>query len=186
MKKQAMNPWHDVNIGKNCPKVVNAIVEIPMGSRNKYEFEKETGLIRLDRTLFSSVLYPGDYGFIPKTLWEDNDPLDILILTRFPSYPLVVIEAKPIGVVNMVDENESDDKILAIPTGDPFFRDIEDISELAHHTMREIRHFFEIYKELQDKVVRVQRFLGKKEAFETIEKGRELYEKKFPEKSKRL
>lgn len=173
------NPWKDIKIGKDAPKIVNAVVEIPFGSRNKYELDKETGMIKLDRVIYSSVLYPGDYGFIPQTLWEDDDPLDVLILTRFPSYPLTIIEVRPIGLLNMVDENERDDKIIAVPTGDPFYNNIQSLKDLEEHILKEIRNFFEIYKDLQGKQVNVERLLDRDDAYKTIEFSHKEFNKKM-------
>lgn len=174
-----MHPWHDVPIGKKFPQEINAVVEIPKGSRNKYELDKKIGMIRLDRTIYSSVLYPGDYGFVPQTMWEDKDPMDILILNRFPSFPLVIMGARPIGLMKMVDEKESDDKIIAVPVSDPFYKTIKEISELPPHTKREIKHFFEIYKELQHKSVKVNKFMGRNYALSALKKAQKLYQKKY-------
>ena len=177
-----MDPWKDIETGRKVPEIVNAIVEIPMGSRNKYEFDKKTSLIRLDRVVYSSVSYPGDYGFIPQTLWEDGDPLDVLIITRFPSHPLVIMEVRPIGVMNLIDDSERDDKIIAVPVGDPFFENIKDIDELSPHILEEITNFFEIYKQLQKKTVKVERLLNREEAYKSIEHGMKLFKERFGNK----
>ncbi|MDK2849648.1 MAG: inorganic pyrophosphatase [Candidatus Woesearchaeota archaeon] len=177
-----MDPWKDIETGRNVPKVVNAVIEIPMGSRNKYELDKKTGLIKLDRVVYSSVSYPGDYGFIPQTLWDDGDPLDVLVITRFPSHPLVLMEVRPIGVMKIIDDSERDDKIIAVPLGDPFFEKINDVKELQPHILEEIKNFFEIYKQLQNKVVKVEKLLNRKEAYKSIERAVKLFKKKFEKK----
>ncbi len=174
-----MDPWKDIAVGKDVPRVVNAVIEIPMGSRNKYELDKETGLIRLDRVVYSSVSYPGDYGFIPRTLWEDGDPLDVLVITRFSSHPLIIMEVRPIGVMQIIDDSERDDKIIAVPVGDPFFNKVEDVNDLEPHILDEIKNFFEIYKQLQNKVVKVEKLLSREEAYKSIEHGIKLFKEKY-------
>lgn len=150
-----MNPWHDVDYGEDVPEEVNVIIEVPKNSTLKYELDKETGLIQLDRVLYSAVHYPGDYGFIPRTYWEDNDPLDILVLSNFPVYPLTIVRARPIGVIHLTDNNENDDKIIAVHARDPRFDRYRDITDVPEHVMAEIKHFFETYKQLQQKQVKV-------------------------------
>ncbi|MBS3117847.1 inorganic diphosphatase [Candidatus Woesearchaeota archaeon] len=170
-----MNVWHDVSPGENIPEEFEAFIETPAGSRNKYELDKKTGLLRLDRVLYSPVHYPGDYGFIPRTVWFDNDPVDVLVLTHHPVTPGVLMGARPIGVLRMLDKNEEDDKIIAVPIDDPKFNEIKDISQISEHQKKEIKHFFEIYKTLQKVEVKVFDYLGAKEAKETIKKGLKLY-----------
>ena len=174
-----MHTWHDINPGNNSPEIVNAIIEIPKGSKAKYELDKETGLLKLDRVLFSSVHYPANYGFIPQTLCYDNDPLDILILSQINIEPLCLVDAKVIGVMHMVDGNESDDKIIAVAANDPSLNHIEDISELPTHITKELQNFFEEYKKLERKEVDVKGFQNKKTALEIVEKNIEMYQKKF-------
>ena len=177
-----MNPWHDVDYGKDVPEEVNAIIEVPKNSTLKYELDKETGLIMLDRVLYSAVHYPGDYGFIPKTYWEDNDPLDILVISNFAVYPLTIVKARPIGVLHMVDNDEADDKIIAVHAGDPRFDRYRDISDVPEHVMAEIRHFFETYKQLQEKQVKVLSIQNAAVARKLVMQGIEKYNVKFAKK----
>lgn len=147
--------WRDLPPGPRAPEVVTAVIEIPAKSRNKYELDKESGLIRLDRVLYSSVHYPGDYGFIPRTLHEDNDPMDILVRINEPTFPGCLIEARPIGVLRMLDKGEPDDKILAVPTNDPFHNEYYDIADIPQHYLKEVEHFFHVYKDLEGKRVQI-------------------------------
>ena len=148
-----IHPWHHLAPGKHPPEEVTAVVEIPSGSRNKYELDKESGLLRLDRVLYSAVHYPGDYGFIPRTLAEDNDPCDILVLLNEPTFPGCQIDARPIGVLKMLDRGELDYKILAVPSQDPFYHEYFDIADIPQHYLKEVEHFFHIYKDLEGKRV---------------------------------
>lgn len=174
-----MNPWHDVSLGSDIPHVFPAIIEVPKGSKNKYELDKETGLIRVDRVLFSSVQYPANYGFIPKTYCEDNDPLDVLVLGQEPVYPLTILIAKPIGLMKMSDQGESDDKIIAVHANDPEYSHYSSITELPPHRMAEVKRFFEDYKALENKTVVVEEFLGATHATKSLEAAIELYKTKF-------
>lgn len=173
------NPWHDVSIGSHMPDVVNAIVEIPKDSKVKYELDKESGLLKLDRFLYSAVHYPGDYGFIPQTLWEDGDPLDIIILTGRPVYPMTLAETRPIGVLRMIDDGEKDDKIIAVYNHDPRFAEIEGMKDVPKHIIAELKHFFETYKQLQGKHCKILEILDKKDAHKSILDGKKLYTLKF-------
>jgi len=175
MQKESLNPWHLVDPGKNIPTIVNTIIEIPKGSKAKYELDKESGLLKLDRVLFSAVHYPANYGFIPQTYCEDNDPLDILVICSIDVDPLCIIETKVLGVMHMVDEDMKDDKIIGVAKNDVALNYINELSELPPHTMVELQRFFEDYKKLENKVVTVKNFLGKKEAFEIINESRALY-----------
>lgn len=173
------NPWHDVHYGKKAPLEVNAIIEVPKSSILKYELDKDSGLMKLDRPLYSAVHYPGDYGFIPQTYWDDDDPLDIIIISNFPVYPNTIVKARPIGLLDMYDGEERDDKIIAVHATDPRFNGIASVEDLPDHVILEIRHFFETYKELQDKKVKVLSIKDLDSAKECINKGIKLYEEKF-------
>lgn len=173
------NPWHDASIGENAPEVVDAVIEIPKNSKAKYELDKATGMIRLDRVLYSSMMYPQNYGFIPQTLGEDNDPLDILVLSQINIRPLCLVEAKVIGVMHMVDGGEDDDKIIAVAKDDMSVAHIESIEDLPQHFEDELLNFFELYKTLEEKEVRVDKLQGKEKAIEIINASIELYNKKF-------
>jgi inorganic pyrophosphatase len=170
-----MHPWHDVEIGEDAPSIVNAIIEIPKGSKAKYELDKKSGLIKMDRILFSSVHYPANYGFIPQSYCEDNDPLDILVLGQETAVPLCIMRAKPIGVMKMTDQGEADDKIIAVHDDDPEFSDVNSLDDLPPHRIKEIRRFFEDYKMLENKIVKVEKFFDRAEAFKVIDAARILY-----------
>jgi inorganic pyrophosphatase len=171
------NPWHSVSPGKKIPELVNTIIEIPKGSKGKYELDKESGLLKLDRVLYSSVHYPANYGFIPRTYCDDKDPLDILVICSIDVDPLCIIESKVIGVMRMVDDDEEDDKIIAVAQNDMAVNYINNISELPPHTIVELRRFFEDYKKLEHKHVVVEEFLNREEAYRIINQAVELYEK---------
>ena len=170
-----MNPWHDVEIGAQAPSIFNAIIEIPIGSSVKYELDKSTGLLRVDRVLYSSVHYPANNGFIPRTYCDDRDPLDVLVLGQEEVVPLCIVRAKAIGVMQMIDQNEEDDKIIAVHADDPEYRDYRDISELPEHRLKSLQRFFEDYKALENKQVKVERFMGRIDACNIIERGIKLY-----------
>jgi len=172
-----MNLWHDVNPGE--AKKMNVVVEIPRGSNNKYEIDKETGLIKLDRVLHSAQVFPFDYGFVPKTLWDDGDALDVIILTTNPLPPGILVNARPVGIMGMIDGGEADDKVIAVPTDDPRWNHAQDLEDLNKHTIKEIQHFFETYKKLQNKEVQVTGFKGAAEAQVAFERSRKLYQEKF-------
>ena len=174
-----MHPWHEVEIGEKAPQILNAIIEIPKGSKAKYELDKKSGLIKMDRILFSSVQYPANYGFIPQSYCDDNDPLDILVLGQETAVPLCIMRAKPIGVMKMIDQGEADDKIIAVHADDPEFSHIKSMQDLPPHRAREIQRFFEDYKQLEDKVVKVEKFFDQKEAIRIIEAAFSLYKKTF-------
>ncbi len=174
------HPWHQVSAGKNVPEVVSAIIEIPKGSKAKYEIDKDSGLLKLDRVLFSSVMYPANYGFIPQTYCDDKDPLDILVICSVDVYPMSIIEAKVIGVMHMVDNGEQDDKIIAVAANDMSVNYINDISELPPHTMKEIVRFFSDYKTLEGKNVTIEKWLGVSYAHKVITESIELYQSTFP------
>jgi len=173
------NPWHDVSYGEDAPNIVNGIIEIPKGSRAKYELDKDSGMIKLDRVLYSSVYYPANYGFIPRTYCDDHDPLDILVICQIDLIPMCLVEAKVIGVMRMIDGGEADDKIIAVAAGDPSVNHINDISELPQHFISEMRSFFEDYKKLENKTVIVEEFQDNVVAKEIVQKAIEDYNEKF-------
>jgi len=171
-----MHPWHDTYIDDAQIAVAfPAVIEIPKGSTNKYELDKETGLLRLDRVLHSAVYYPADYGFIPRTYCDDGDPLDVLVLGQEPVYPLTIVEARAIGVMRMRDEKGIDDKIVGISVRDPAFADYFDHTQLPAHVLRQVRRFFQDYKVLEDKKVVVEDLLGPADALGVIRDALELY-----------
>jgi len=171
------NPWHNVFYGDKSPNIVNAVIEIPQNSKGKFELDKESGLLKLDRVLFSSVHYPANYGFIPQTYCEDKDPLDILVITSIELPPLCLIEARVIGVMRMVDQGEADDKIIAVANNDMSMYHILNIEDLPSHTTNQMRRFFEDYKKLENKEVVVEEFFGKEIAFDIINDSIALYNK---------
>jgi inorganic pyrophosphatase len=172
-----MHPWHEVEIGTDAPTIINAIIEIPKGSKIKYELDKKSGLIKVDRVLFSSVHYPANYGFIPQTYCDDHDPLDILVLGQEAVAPLSIMRAKPIGVMKMVDQGEADDKIIAVHADDPEYAHYNSIDELPPHRLTEVKRFFEDYKALEKKAVVVEKFLGENEARNIVRSSIECYAK---------
>ncbi|DBB18690.1 hypothetical protein WJX82_010556 [Trebouxia sp. C0006] len=184
-RSSASHPWHDLAIGSDAPNKFNAVIEIPKGSKVKYELDKETGMLYIDRVLYSSVVYPHNYGFIPQTLCEDNDPLDVLVLMQAPVVPMSFLRAKPIGVMQMIDQGEQDDKIIAVHADDPEFRDYDDINQLPKHRLAEIRRFFEDYKKNEHKEVKVDEFLGAELARKTITESMAMYDENYLPKRKR-
>ena len=162
-------------IGSKAPDVVNAVIEIPLECSTKYEYDKDLHVFRLDRNLFSPVHYPGDYGFIPSTLGDDGDPLDILVLVDTPSFPGCLMEARPIGVLEMIDQGLGDEKILAVGTGNPRYKDVSNYADIYPHMLREITHFFSIYKDLEGKQVEVHGWKDAQEARKIITKAQQAY-----------
>jgi len=154
---------------------MNVIIEIPRGVKNKYEIDKETGLIKLDRVNHTAQAYPFDYGFVPQTLWDDGDALDVVLLTTEPLFPGLLLEARPVGIMHMIDGGEADEKVIAVPTGDPRFKDVRDIKDVNQHTLKEISHFFATYKQLQEKVVEVGEFEGVDAAKTAFDRAVKLY-----------
>ena len=175
-----MNLWHDVPRGNNVPEELNCIIEIPKGSPNKYEIDKETGLIALDRANYSSAPYPFDYGFVPQTLWDDGDALDIVIPSTFPLATGILVRVRPVAVMEMIDDGESDYKVIAVPVDDRRWDDVTDLEHLNKHNVKEWVHFFETYKELKEKdvVVTIKDIKGRDAAIEAINKSIRLYEEK--------
>jgi inorganic pyrophosphatase len=166
---------YDLDPGMHSPEIVRMIVEIPMNSANKYEYDGKLGVFRLDRALYSPMHYPGDYGFIPGTLAEDNDPMDVLVLVQEPSFTGCLIEVRPVGVLNMEDQAEGDQKILAVPTQNPRYDQIHTVDQIFSHVRREIEHFFEIYKELEGRKTRIAGWGGPMEARKAIVDSRTRY-----------
>ncbi|HUX35129.1 MAG TPA: inorganic diphosphatase [Gemmatimonadaceae bacterium] len=174
-----MNLWRDLPPGINPPEEVTAVIEIPQGSRNKYELDKPTGLIKLDRVLYSAVHYPADYGFIPRTLHDDGDPMDVLVLLKEETFPGCLIDVRPLGVLHMVDRGEPDDKILAVPTHDPYSSEYFDIADIPQHLLKEVAQFFVSYKELEGKHVEIAGWGKSGEAMRLITRSIALYDQAY-------
>ncbi len=171
-----MNIWHDISPKRITPEDFYAVIEISKGDKNKYELDKETGLLKLDRVLFTSTHYPANYGFIPRTFADDGDPLDVLVLCSETILPLTLVECKPIGMLNMIDGDSRDEKIIAVPFNDPNYNCYNDIKDLPKHVFEEIRHFFSVYKSLENgKETSVAEVSGAKKAKDTIKKCIECY-----------
>lgn len=143
------HPWHELEAGPNAPAEMNVVVEIPRGSRNKYELDKNTGMYRLDRVLYSAVHYPGDYGFFPRTYAQDDDPLDALVMVSVPTFPGCVIDVRPIGIFRMTDRDEMDEKVLCVPSKDPLYAEYRSLADVPPHFLKEVEHFFSVYKDLE-------------------------------------
>ncbi|CAK9869491.1 unnamed protein product [Sphagnum tenellum] len=171
----AAHPWHDLEIGPDAPAVFNCVIEIGKGSKVKYELDKKSGLIKVNRVLYSSVVYPHNYGFIPRTLCEDSDPLDVLVIMQEPVLPGCFLRARAIGLMPMIDQGEKDDKIIAVCADDPEYRHYKDIKELPPHRLAEIRRFFEDYKKNENKEVAVDDFLGAESAVKAIDHSMDVY-----------
>ncbi len=172
-----MNLWTEFETGSDIPNKVNAVIEIAKGSRNKYEYVKEANVFKLDRVLFSPFFYAMDYGFIPQTLYDDGDPMDIMVMMNEPTFPGCIIEARPIGLFKMVDKGQHDDKILAVPCDDPYFADYKDIKDVPAHYLKEVAHFFDQYKKLEGKSVTVVGWEGADAAKKALLHSIELYKK---------
>ena len=163
-----MPNYLELPAGPGAPQLINAVIEIPLQSSNKYEYDKDLHVFRLDRNLYSPVHYPGDYGFIPSTLGDDGDPLDVLVLVDEPSFTGCIMEVRPIGVLEMTDQGKGDEKVLAVATGNPRYKDVNNYSEIYPHILREITHFFEIYKDLEHKRVEVHGWKDAGFAYELV------------------
>ncbi len=174
-----LHPWHGINPGEGAPRIVTAVIEIPQGSRAKYEIDKASGLLKMDRVIYSSFYYPINYGFIPQTYGGDKDPLDILVITSLAIQPLCLVEAKVIGVMQMIDGGDADDKIIAVANNDPSVNHYNNIEELPDHFFNELRHFFEEYKKLEKKTVVVEEFGDKTKALSIITDAINFYDETF-------
>lgn len=174
-----MNIWHDINPERIKKDDFVAVIEISKGGRNKYELDKETGILKLDRVLYTATHYPANYGFIPRTYAGDNDPLDVLVLCQEKIVSMAMVEVYPIGVLKMIDSYEFDEKIIAVPKNDPYLNMYKDITEVPEHIAAEIKHFFEVYKQLEGKQTMVDKIMGREEAERIIEECIENYNKNF-------
>ena len=174
-----INAWRDLSPGKHPPELVSAVVEIPAGSRNKYELDKESGLIKLDRVLYSAVHYPGDYGFIPRSLHLDGDPCDVLVLINEPTFPGCLIDVRPIGVLKMLDRGEPDDKVLCVPANDPFYGEYFDIADIPQHYLKEVEHFFHIYKDLEGRRVQTVGWEKSEAALRVVSESIDRYRERY-------
>jgi len=175
-----LHPWHGADYGDKAPQLVKAVIEIPQGSHTKYEVDKNTGLLKLDRIIYSSFHYPVNYGFIPQTLGQDNDPLDILVMCSESIQPLCLVEATVIGNMQMIDNGEIDDKIIAVATNDPGINFYSDVDQLPRHFIAVLRNFFEQYKVLENKKVEIDEFQDKEAAYKVISEAINLYKTRFP------
>ncbi|MHB1440685.1 MAG: inorganic diphosphatase [Cuniculiplasma sp.] len=171
--------WITTLPGDKAPEEFNAVIETPKGSRNKYEVNKEGQGVLLDRVLHSSVMYPADYGFVPRTYYDDGDPIDVLVLTSFPLYPGIIVKCRPVGVMHMIDGGERDDKIIAVASKDPAFNDIKDINDVNTHLLKEIKNFFETYKVLEGKKTTVSDYGNAEEAKKQVEESMKKFDEKF-------
>lgn len=174
-----MNLWHDISPGKNIPDEINVIIEISKGSKNKYEIDKETGLIALDRAMKTAQDYPFDYGFVPQTYWDDDDALDVIVLTTYPLAPGILVKVRPVGIMNMIDGGDADDKIISVPVDDPRWDEVQDLENINKHTIKEMEHFFSTYKTIENKEVKVTGFKDASEAKKALARSMELYNNKF-------
>jgi inorganic pyrophosphatase len=172
--------WHNLSSGPSAPDIVYVVVEVPKGGHNKYEYSKSAGVIKLDRVLYSPLYYPGDYGFIPQTYYGDGDPLDILVMMEEPSFPGCVIEARPVGMLRLLDRGENDDKVLAVPASDPHYEDYKDLEDLPRHYPKAVEHFFITYKHLQNAQVDSQGWVGAAEAKKAVLSAMKSYRETFP------
>lgn len=170
-----MNLWHDISAGDNAPEIVNVIIENAKGSKNKYEIDKKTGLLKLDRAMKTSQDFPFDYGFVPRTLWEDGDALDVVVLSTYPLNPGILVEVRPVGVAKMIDSGESDYKIISVPKHDPRWEQVKDLKDVNPYTLKEIKHFFETYKTIEGKKVEIKGYESRKAALQAVKKSQKLY-----------
>lgn len=177
-----LHPWHDIPTGPDAPGVLTAVVEIPRFERNKYELDKALGLYRLDRVLYSAVHYPGDYGFLPRTLGEDNDPLDVVVIMTRPTFTGCLVDVRPVGLFRLVDRGENDEKIITVPVRDPYSEAVGDLEDIPRHLLREVEHFFRIYKDLEGVgTVESHGFEDRAAAHQVIREGMARYRDAFPD-----
>jgi inorganic pyrophosphatase len=179
---RAFHPWHDIPTGPNPPAEVTAVIEIPTNERNKYELDKELGVFRLDRVLHSAVHYPGDYGFLPRTLAEDGDPLDVLVLMTIPVFTGCLVTARPIGLFHLLDRGVADEKVLAVPIGDPYSEGLNDLKDIPSHYLKEIEHFFQVYKDLEGLRTETRGFEGAEAAREAVRRSMAAYTERFADR----
>lgn len=179
----ALHLWHNLVPGPNAPETVYAVIEVPKGSRNKYEYSKKAGVIKLDRVLYSPLHYPGDYGFVPQSYFEDGDPMDILVMMNESTFPGCVIEARVLGMLKMIDNGQMDYKVLAVPATDPNFSHYQTFEDLPKHFLEEVKHFFMTYKHLEGGQVDMEGWVGTAEARQAIQQSIDLYRKEFPQGS---
>lgn len=171
-----MNLLHDIKPGSIDS--INTIIEINKGSKNKYEIDKETGIIALDRVAHTAQDFPFDYGFIPQTLWDDGDAIDVIVLTTYPLLPGILVRVRPVAIMSMIDSGDSDDKIIAVPVDDPRWTNIKDLKDINPHTLKEMEHFYSTYKKIQQKEVQVTGFKGKDDAEKAFNRGIQMYQDK--------
>lgn len=177
-----MNLWHDVPLGNTSPEEINIIVEIPKGSNNKYEIDKDTGLMALDRANYSAAAYPCEYAFVPQTYAEDGDAMDALLLSSFPISPGILVRSRVVAFMEMIDTGEIDPKVICVPVKDKRWENVKDLEDINPHTLKELKHFFETYKELKGDKVEVPGFKNKAAALEAIKKSADAYTQKFGKK----
>ena len=177
--QRSFHPWHDIPTGPIPPAEVTAVIEIPTNERNKYELDKELGVFRLDRVLHSAVHYPGDYGFLPRTLGDDGDPLDVLVLMTIPVFTGCLVNVRPIGLFHLVDRGAADEKVLGVPVSDPYSVGLNDLGDIPQHYLREIEHFFQVYKDLEGTRTVTRGFEGADAAKRAIVEAMEAYGRKF-------
>jgi inorganic pyrophosphatase len=180
-QSRSFHPWHDIPTGPKPPAEVTAVIEIPTNERNKYELDKKLGVFRLDRVLHSAVHYPGDYGFLPRTLGDDGDPLDVLVLMKIPVFTGCLVEARPIGLFHLIDSGMADEKVLAVPMGDPYSDGLNDLADIPQHYLKEIEHFFRVYKDLEGTHTETRGFEEAGAARAAITRAMSAYEERFGE-----
>jgi inorganic pyrophosphatase len=179
VQPRSFHPWHDLPTGPNPPVEVTAVIEIPTNERNKYELDKKHGVFRLDRVLHSAVHYPGDYGFLPRTLGDDGDPLDVLVLMTIPVFTGCLVDARPIGLFHLIDSGVADEKVLAVPMGDPYSDGLDDLGDIPQHYLKEIEHFFRVYKDLEGTHTETRGFEGAALARAAISDAMAAYTDRF-------